>query len=259
MSIDAAFEDRGSAWEKCARMLPLNTSAELADLQELLGTVCRNVVENPEELKYRTIRLGNKVIESGLVSRKGGMEFLRAAGFKTRSVEDKKVLQLDEKEDGVEIMEIEEAVSWLNSTVDSCLRMAEMGKRKSTDCCAECIIHLRLPTGATVAGGFMKTDLVSSVLSFACCFFQHERAEDIRLRQTHKATEVISGEELEQTLEQFGLCPRATLVVSLLSEEARKSTMNCVFVKVAVDLKEQKEKAERTRYLLNALHAIHDE
>lgn len=250
MSADAGFDDKGSVWEKCARMLPLNSASELVDLQELLVTICRNIVDNPTESKYRTIKVTNKVIEGRLVTRKGGMEFLRAANFKSRTIDDKKVLQLDVKEDGVDVIEVEEAIAWLNTTVDTCLRMTERSSTtQSTDCCAECIIHLRLPTGATVAGGFMKNDMLSSVLSFACCFFQHDRAEDIRLRQTHKATEVISGEELETTLEKFGLYPRATLAVSMLTQDARKSTMNCTFVKVAVDLKHQKERAEQMRYL----------
>ncbi len=81
-------------WEKCARTLSLNTKKELFDLSELLQILCKNVILNPSEKKYRIVKLSNKGIQERLVNRKGGLEFLNAVGFQTKVLDRSKVLEL---------------------------------------------------------------------------------------------------------------------------------------------------------------------
>jgi hypothetical protein len=82
------------SWEKCARTLSLNTESDLIQLYDLLQTLCKNVILNPSEKKYRIVKLSNKGIQDRLVNRKGGLEFLNAVGFQTKVVDGSKVLEL---------------------------------------------------------------------------------------------------------------------------------------------------------------------
>lgn len=49
-------------------------------------------------------------------------------------------------------------------------------------------MQLRMPTGIVVAGGFARTDLCSSILSFACCYFRPDKYDSVVLRFMHDAT-----------------------------------------------------------------------
>mmetsp|Transcript_20161 Transcript_20161/g.19474 ORF Transcript_20161/g.19474 Transcript_20161/m.19474 type:complete len:315 (-) Transcript_20161:125-1069(-) len=237
------------SWEKCARTLSLNTESDLIKLCDLLQTLCKNVILNPSEKKYRIVKLSNKGIQDRLVNRKGGLEFLNAVGFQTKVLDGSKVLELvvDIDDEISYIYQMEESLVWLASTVETCVKMSEIYKRQPNESCAECVIHLKLPTGTSVYGGFSRTEPVSTVLSFACCFFNPDRATSVMLRQAHNATAVVTGEELGMDLSQLGLCPRATLIVSVLSDEKRSDTMQQSQKKVACDIKDQKEKAEKIR------------
>jgi hypothetical protein len=50
------------------------------------------------------------------------------------------------------------------------------------------MIPVPLISGTSVYGGFSRTEPVSTVLSFACCFFHTDRASSVMLRQAHNAT-----------------------------------------------------------------------
>ncbi|VDO73186.1 unnamed protein product [Heligmosomoides polygyrus] len=49
---------------------------------ETIGKYLQNIIENPDEPKYRRIRMSNKVFQERVLSAKGGREFLSATGFK---------------------------------------------------------------------------------------------------------------------------------------------------------------------------------
>lgn len=204
-------------------MLAANTKTDLFDLLELLTTLLTNVKDHSADAKYRLIKLNNKAIQSRLVGRKGGVEFLQAAGFVAKTVDGTKVLQLDGDDAGLlgspnVAAEAEDALAWLQAQADTCIQMADVprGPRGAADTCAECIVQvnnlscrltawlvvkaaaspltsppptlqLRFPTGATAVGGFARTDRVSDVLSFACCFYHADRADAVRLREGHSA------------------------------------------------------------------------
>ena len=48
---------------------------------DTLHTYLENVIKNGGEEKYRRIRISNKVFQGRVKSQKGGMEFLKAAGW----------------------------------------------------------------------------------------------------------------------------------------------------------------------------------
>ncbi|KHJ90399.1 PUB domain protein [Oesophagostomum dentatum] len=48
---------------------------------ETIGKYLQNIIENPDEPKYRRIRLSNKAYQERVASVKGGREFLEAVGF----------------------------------------------------------------------------------------------------------------------------------------------------------------------------------
>lgn len=124
---NAEGDNASSSWEKCARTISLNTREDIFDLMNLLQTLCLNILRDSEEPKYRIIKLNNKTIEDRLVNRKGGLEFLTAAGFKTVVVDAIRTMQLeiDEPNSAVQLVELDEALAWLTYTVDTCIQMAD--------------------------------------------------------------------------------------------------------------------------------------
>ncbi|XGW28180.1 hypothetical protein V3C99_008186 [Haemonchus contortus] len=48
---------------------------------ETIGKYLQNIIENPGEVKYRRIRIGNKAFQERVACVKGGVEFLNAVGF----------------------------------------------------------------------------------------------------------------------------------------------------------------------------------
>lgn len=119
-----------STWEKCARTLSLNTRDDLIDLVKLLETLCRNIVDNPAEPKVRSIKLNNKTLEKRLLSRKGGIEFLAAIGFKTVVVDAVRTMEYpcDEYSTFISaprLNAIDDGLSWLAYTADCCIGMAD--------------------------------------------------------------------------------------------------------------------------------------
>lgn len=126
--FDEEADVASSNWEKCARILSLNKRDDLYDLTNLLQTLCQNILSNPEEPKFRTIKLNNKTIENRLLSRKGGLEFLAAAGFKTVVVDAVKSLyiEFEESNSAVKLVELDDAQHWLGTTVDACIEMADL-------------------------------------------------------------------------------------------------------------------------------------
>ena len=204
-SSSSSSSSSSKPWERSARLLQSNTRAELFDLLDLLSTICKNIIDSPQESKYRVIKLTNKAIQSRLVGRKGGIEFLTAAGFVTKTLDAAKVLQLDviPGEENEQITELEESLEWLRTTVDTCIKMADTHQRQPHESCAEGMVQLRFPTGLTVIGGFARNDRARDVHSFACCFYNTDKSTCVRLRQSHNAKAAMDEHDLDKTLVGF--------------------------------------------------------
>eukprot|EP01041_Mallomonas_annulata_P003362 gene3362-6656_t len=168
-------DDAEYSWEKCARILALSTYVELLDLQDILQKILINIKSNPSDMKYRELKASNKSIQTRVLSRKGGLEFLNAVGFKSTNASDQKILVL-EMDEVIDIEPlVDNAITWLNDVVKSCYEMVTVSGRTLTDTCAQCIIQLRLPTGQSVQGGFLLDDILLDVLNFGKCFFIESR------------------------------------------------------------------------------------
>ena len=137
----------------------------------------------------------------------------------TKTLDAAKVLQLEmiPGEENEQTMELEESLTWLRTTIDTCIKMADKHQRQPNESCAEGMVQLRFPTGLTVIGGFARNDQLRDVLSFACCFYHADKSPCVRLRQSHNAKAGMDEQDLDKTL--VGYQPRFThpISTSLLS------------------------------------------
>lgn len=234
-------------WEKCARLLPLNSITELLDLQEILIKIVENIIKDPSEIKYRELKCSNKTMQTRVLNRKGGCEFLTALGFTLVVRLDQKMFLLEPTDEEDLVSFLLEGISWLTETVHVFIERAQKRSVGENDQCAECILQLRLPTGQSVQGGFHKNEKMSEVLGYACCYFLEDRRSDILLRLPDSTSVPIEGETLERTLEELGLYPKAVLVISLQTNTKRAVTMDSTAVSVKAQVALQTEKAKKAR------------
>lgn len=146
----------------------------------------------------------------------------------------------------------QDVLSWLSNTVETCKGFARArGGVTDTGICAECTVQVRLPTGATTAGGFMRGDQLRHVRDFAACYFTEDRfALLCCLTTTHvpdglgpsrraSAVKVVLPDTrpelhealLDVTLEELGMCPRAVVIASVLSAQEREQRLATQFVR----------------------------
>ncbi|XP_066263318.1 peptide-N(4)-(N-acetyl-beta-glucosaminyl)asparagine amidase-like [Branchiostoma lanceolatum] len=85
--------------QTAVRLLLSNPSSIFLDCSELLLRYAENIIRNPQEPKFRTIRLENQVVRSRLVPIPGALDCLKAMGFTQR--EEKLVLLPDTPLDDV--------------------------------------------------------------------------------------------------------------------------------------------------------------
>jgi hypothetical protein len=165
-------DSEDKVWEKCARRLLLNSGQSLQTLEATLVKVLRNIIDNQNETKYRTLRINNTSVKNAIIDAPGGSEFLVAAGF-GHAVTDsgEKVLKFDD----THVEPLQHALEWLRNTCGTCKEfLLSNGKRQQAPCC-DCEIQIRLPIGTSVTGGFMKGDTLQDVRNFVACYFTNER------------------------------------------------------------------------------------
>lgn len=174
-------------WEKCARLLMLNSILKLDVFLETVVKIVECIHNAPTVLKFRTLKYSNTSIANKVVEVCGGVEYFHAIGFKTVvDAENGKVLQLcldfnSESRIPTELATLENlniGVQWLKNTISTCRVCAASCTTRPI--CAECTIVIRLPTGASVSGGFMRGDKLHHVRSYACCFFTSQRYEKMK-------------------------------------------------------------------------------
>lgn len=191
-----------AAWERCARKLPVNSPNQLLELGATVTKIVENCIKHPAELKYRRLRSNNATLKSKVLDAEGGNEVMLLLGFSSQLIDGEKYFILGQlpspdssssssssselpqrRTDRVQQQQEEETIQatltkgldWLNKNIDVCLEMSAARGASSDEVCAECVVQLLLPTAAAVCGGFMCTDVMRSVLSFAKCHFTGER------------------------------------------------------------------------------------
>jgi len=162
-------------WEKCARLLMRNAIEKLDTLLETVRRILESINVAPGIQKFRTLKYSNASITNKIIDVNGGVEFFHGIGFQTLvDAEHGKVLRLDidagrSEPETLENLSI--GLQWLENTILTCRTCATT----SRPVCAECTIIVRLPTGASVSGGFMRGDKLHHIRSYACCYFTSQR------------------------------------------------------------------------------------
>lgn len=112
-----------SAWEKCARQLTLNSLKTLQDFFDISCQILNNIIEHPDEAKFRTVKLSNKAIAARVVSVRGGLDFLCACGFTriTTPTRESAIALLDPSIDA----ELPHDIEWLRHETYICLRLIQ--------------------------------------------------------------------------------------------------------------------------------------
>ena len=190
--------ERQVQMDRVSRLLMLSTSDQLLDLQALLVKLIDNVLDQPESVKFRTLKLGNEALQRRLVSRSGALDFMRESGWQvvgknqestegmlelplpvtasttatdaTASADANNTLAgtaLPHNELQAQLSRLRLNREWLVNTCTSlCAHHTACG-RVGKDALCEVVIQLRLPVGRqVVTGGFFGADALQSVLRY---------------------------------------------------------------------------------------------
>lgn len=223
-------------------MLSVNTMADLNDLHQLCHTICDNILNNPHDAKYQQIKLSNKSIQTRLLTKNGGLDFLYAIGFEVQIHDFQKVLVLNTKNDDY-FENIQYGLIWLDETINTCINMAHKDQHDKP--CAEYIIQIQCK-GLTVTGGFLSKDKLENVVDFVKCFYEISKTPIIYLRSPHRS-KAYEEECMIKSLEELELGPRSILIASSLTDEQVSIRMNKVKQEVNGDTKTNIANAEQVR------------
>lgn len=83
MTVDPKRVATGRSWG-CFEQLLDNPPEVFMDVSQLLLKFASNIINNPDNPKYRTIRVGNKIFQSRLLPVNGAVECLFTMGFQER-------------------------------------------------------------------------------------------------------------------------------------------------------------------------------
>ncbi|KAJ7380428.1 Peptide-N(4)-(N-acetyl-beta- glucosaminyl)asparagine amidase [Desmophyllum pertusum] len=83
VTVDPKRVATGRSWD-CFEQLLDNPAEVFMDASQLLLKFAFNIINNPDNPKYRTIRVGNKIFQSRLLPVNGAVECLFAVGFQER-------------------------------------------------------------------------------------------------------------------------------------------------------------------------------
>lgn len=156
-----------SLLESTVRQLPLNSPTEIEVMKTTLGKIVNNILENPYDLKFRTLRLQNKTLRERLFNLHGAKEIMSVLNFKRMNTTDPPeaamIFQADSSQDSFSALR--EAWVWLEQQFDATQGM-EGSKRPNSTCCAECSLMIRLPSGSIVKAAFYSFEPLRAVRDY---------------------------------------------------------------------------------------------
>ncbi|CAE8732741.1 unnamed protein product [Polarella glacialis] len=121
----------GSTWEQMLERLDSHRTAEYTACTETMAKMLRNIIENPNEEKFRKVRISNPKFSSTVYSMKGAPEFFKLVGF------------VDTVEEGFIVLPADAGVALLRKGMDALIDQAvarsarEEQKRKEDEAKAE--------------------------------------------------------------------------------------------------------------------------
>jgi len=155
-----------SLLECAVRQLPLNSPTEIELMKKTLSKIVANILENPDELKYRTLRLQNKTLRERIFDLHGAKEIMSILNFKRMNATDPpEVAMIFQADTQDSFFALREAWAWLEQQFDSSIEM-EGSKRPNSNCCAECSLIIRLPSGSTVKAAFYSVEPLRAVRDY---------------------------------------------------------------------------------------------
>lgn len=231
-------------YHRCARLLCLNTPDDLTQLYQLLRTILHNIISEPLNEKFQTIKLSNVNIQSRLVNRSGGIEFLLAVGFKKKTIDEDNeralVMKISALDMIVNVDNLQRGLIWLQDTAATSRQM-KLHHRVSTSLtdssayCAECIIQIKSST-FTITGGFMANDTIQDILDYVKCHYLDDKADEVILCYPYD-TKALTPDKSNQTLYDACLYPRGTVVASILTDSLKEQVCDSTMVSVKSDAK----------------------
>ena len=201
------------------RMFPLNTAPQCTTLFTILRKILNNVLTTPDDVKYRTIKLSNKIIAAKIVNIQGGLEFLRSMKFNRATLQREQLLIMQDEQ--LDVSWLEMGLATLDS-VDlskpntSSTSSSSSSASASRTVLAECILHIVLPTGHTLRAGFANNETIEDVYNFVDYTRtdgkRSQGIESFTLCTSYPQQELV-GEWYAKTLQEAGLTPRSKLII----------------------------------------------
>jgi predicted helicase len=68
-------------WERCKRLFLMNSPDALAEFSQTLSKMLTNIIDKPDDPRFRTVKASNASIKKKILDKSGGSEFLAALGF----------------------------------------------------------------------------------------------------------------------------------------------------------------------------------
>jgi len=171
-----------------------------------------NIIQAPDDEKYRQLKMTNKALQSKVLCHNGGLDLLRIAGFRKETTDRQAVLHMD----NANTAHLQELQGWIREQVAAALNM-EGAQMIGAKVCAECTIQFRLPAGLRgnqpVFAAFFRHERLGAALDFAKKLLPPSRRAVAEVRLPFASMDLGSPDHLGQTIEAAGLVPRATLMV----------------------------------------------
>ncbi len=127
---------------RVARHIPCNPPSVVETLRNTLTSVLDNIISNPEEVKYRSLRESNSLVQSKLLSAHGAREILHMLGFE--KIDDSISVSPALRQyflAAVDMKSLSEAKTWVVEQCDAALRMEGAQTQEST-ACADCVVQV---------------------------------------------------------------------------------------------------------------------
>ena len=208
-------EDRfASLLIRTARLLPLNSTAELNEMKVTVDKICKNILDSPQEKRFQRLHLHNRRLRRSLLDLHAGGEVCRILNFrKVVEGENQETVLAFASEGSGEVSEqhlefLKKSSEWFDLQIAECLRMSAQSGQIS-DVCAECVIQIRLSNGKVYRGGFYRDETLQNVKEFVNAVFPQQQGWVL---QQPFPSKVYNEEDLTKSLTELDLVPRASLV-----------------------------------------------
>ncbi len=139
---DSAKMKRERLAFRAARHICCNSPSVVETLRNTLTSVLDNIISNPEEVKYRSLRESNASVQSKLLSAHGAREILHLLGFEKI---DDSISPYPEFRQyflaEVDTEQIAEIKTWVIEQCDTALTM-EGAQTQGSKACADCVVQV---------------------------------------------------------------------------------------------------------------------